>query len=353
MENTDLTNDNLSELEDFEFHEFQINTKNAYHLASIHQDDTDISHKNLVEFRDRLEDVLPSNAQPSAKFHPLHWEYHKSKYKAWERQKDFWRMEDSSVFNPYFFMSDARISGEITYHSLTKEEQKIVDDSAKEKGEDSWTRWGYDSYALWDDCPLTYEKHQEDFEFFFAWQILLTDLLKMRRFLNWHLKNTFQNNLIEFKEFIEIMYIKYDRILCSEKNKQVVFGLLAKMELEPIATQITIAEIVENTIKNSKIKVKDKIEIPFPPKRNKEKWTIFSKDDTIKLFDYLIQLECLISDTKKVSKESIAKAIYAITGYSDNDTAEMFVFERTKPKTKKDKETIVENIKELIIRNLK
>jgi hypothetical protein len=72
-------------------------------------------------------------------------------------------------------MSDARISGEISYHSLPEEEKKVVDDSTREKGEINWIRWAYDAYTLWDNCPLTYEKHEEDFEFFFAWQLLLTD----------------------------------------------------------------------------------------------------------------------------------------------------------------------------------
>jgi hypothetical protein len=102
MEENTLEIDSLSELERMEFYEFHINTSNAYHLANIHQDDTDIPHKNLVDFRERLEEVLPRNAQPSAKFHPLHWEYHKNKYIRWEREKKFWRMEDSSVFNPFF-----------------------------------------------------------------------------------------------------------------------------------------------------------------------------------------------------------------------------------------------------------
>ena len=75
------------------------------------------------------------------------------------------------------------------------------------------------------------------------------------------------------------------------------------------------------------------------------------KNDTIKLFDYLISLGCFINDQEKASKESIAKAMYVLTGYSDNNTSESFMFENLK--NKKEQEKLIESLKELLINNLK
>jgi hypothetical protein len=144
--------------------------------------------------------------------------------------------------------------------------------------------------------------------------------------------------------------------LTDSDNKETAFEFIDNLkEIEKVVIDTDMIEhnnAINNIVKKSGRKTKDKIEIPIPPKRNKEKWTILSKNDTIKLFDYLIQLECLINDTKKVSKDSIAKAIYAITGYSDNDTAEEFFFDRKKSITLKEKKVLIENLKDLIVRNL-
>jgi hypothetical protein len=179
MEDAILDKQDPLELEIEKYSEFRINTTSAYYLVKQHQDNEDIPHKNFVEFRERLEDVLPKYAQPSAKFHPLSWKYHRNKYKQWQSVKDYWKMKNSNVFDPYFFMSNALLSGEITYKSLTDDEKREVDKSLNEEGEDNLVRWAFDAYALWDDCPLTYQNHEEDFEFFFAWQLLLTDLKKI------------------------------------------------------------------------------------------------------------------------------------------------------------------------------
>jgi hypothetical protein len=337
--------------EEDNYHSFQINTRNALDLIFEIQDyDQKIEHDLLVELRKNLEYVLHRRVQPTLKFKPVDWEYHKNKYLQWEKKE--WSNEGANVFNPDYFMFDASHSGEIRYNSLSDDEKIKVDKSAKKAKEENWKKWGYDVFSLNSNCPLSIEKDGEEFQFFFAWQLRFTDYFEIKKFLNWHLENTFENAKESCIEFVEILFLKYKKILNDETNRKLVFDCLEKMKIEPITTQMTITEIVENTFNKSRRKTKEKIEIPIPPKRNKEKWTIFSKDDTIKLFDYLIQLGCLVNDTKKVSKESIAKAIYAITGYWDNDTAEMFVFENKKPKTKKEKEIIIENIKELIINNL-
>ncbi len=339
--------------EEMEEKEFAINTQIVFYLANEHQSEEDITLEKLIILRERLESILPKYIQSSSKFHPLSWQYSRSKYKAWRQNQELINNDKSSVFSIYYFMSDDRASAYRLYESLNEEEMDSFEESLQKEGESQWIRWAYSSYVFWEDCPLVYKTHGEDFEFFFAWQLFLLDLFKIKDFLEWHVKNTFNGNLKEFKNFIDILYIKYDMILTRDKNKKVVFSYFDMMEAnQQSPSAATLYELANIDLNTPKKKIKEKIEIPYPPKRNKEKWTILSKDDTIKLFDYLIQLECLINDTKKVSKESVAKAIYALTGFSDNDTAGNFIFETKKLKTAKAKEIIVENIKDLIMRNI-
>ncbi len=327
-----------------------INTHKAYIFINENQDE--FPYPLLVEFRERLEDILNINKCVNATFHPLDWKYHKGLCKEIEVYNESWRNLDSGIFRPYYFLRNVYYKGLEIYESMTDEAKEKLSQSLKDEGENNWERWSYEV------CQLNYPyllsfgtDYCEDFEFFFAWQILGTDLYEIRDFLDWHFVNSFNNEINKLSDFIKILFLKYKRILTNVDNKQVVFNCLNEME----KSVLLMPEIDSPTViaKNTGRKAKDKIEIPIPPKRNKEKWTIFSKDETIQLFDYLIQLECLVNDTKKVSKESIAKAIYAITGYSDNDTAELFLFEDKKPKTKKEQRIIVDNIKELITKNLR
>lgn len=303
LKNIEIAKESNSEEEGYD--DYSINTNNAYHLLKKNQDD--ISHHLLVEFRDELENILPRKAQPSAKFHPLHWKYHKEKYLMWQRD-NHWREDGSNVFSPYYFMSDARISGEITYSTLSEDEKRTVDESAKKLGEEKWSRWGYDAYSLWDNCPLSYEKDEEDFEFFFSWQLRLTDLLKIRAFLQWHIKNTFKSNLMEFKDFIEILYIKYDKILICEKNKKVVFSVLEKIEekiKEPLSQD-------NNTIT---------IGLPnFPrtnSRRKNDELTYLSRERTALLIDILREVNVFLKEDFQ-SNVNVAKAIQVLTGYTHN-----------------------------------
>jgi hypothetical protein len=96
------------------------------------------------------------------------------------------------------------------------------------------------------DCPV--EKEDENFDLFFAYQLALTDIMEINNFLDFHLKETFENNLIELESFILRILIKYKAIL-EEKHKPLVDLYLKKSFLK-----------IETDMKNKEILVNDKIE---------------------------------------------------------------------------------------------
>lgn len=79
--------------------------------------------------------------------------------------------------------------------------------------------------------------------------------------------------------------------------------------------------------------------------------TILSAESTVKLFNCLLALKCILHD-EHTSKESITKAIQALTGYSSKQTKEYLLFQSTKNLSKTEKEKFVEIIKDLIMNNL-
>ena len=146
------------------YHVFQINTKNALELIFEVQDyDQKIEHDLLVEFRNRIEDTLITRVEPTQKFHPVSWEYHRDNCIRWQKKE--WTKEGANVFDPDYFMFNASYSGETRYSSLSDEDKKKVDDSAEKAEEDNWLRWGYDLFLLNSNCPLSIEKDGEEFQF--------------------------------------------------------------------------------------------------------------------------------------------------------------------------------------------
>jgi hypothetical protein len=149
------------------------------------------------------------------------------------------------------------------------------------------------------------------------------------------------------------MYVKYDKILFSEKNRKVTLSFLEKMEIEPLPVQISIDKIVENTPKKSGRPTKDKIIIVKPLEREKgDKRTILNREDTAKLFSYLAQLNCIFNGHPNMSKTAFADAINALTGFSAGQIEDLLLYENIKPKNNAEKIKTIDMIKYLIIKNL-
>ena len=132
-------------------------------------------------------------------------------------------------------------------------------------------------------------------------------------FLKWHLRNTFQNDLIDFKDFIEIMYIKYDRILCGENNQKVVFKYLDVIEVE--VEEIINTEVLEND--GTEIK----INLPNLPRaknrKNGDGLTCLSREQTALLIDTLREINVILKEEFQYNT-NVAKAVQVLTGYSHN-----------------------------------
>lgn len=64
-------------------------------------------------------------------------------------------------------------------------------------------------------------KQDEHFDLFFAFQLNLTDIMEIDKFLEFHLKETFENNIPEFESFLLKIMLKYKSFL-EENQKPLV-----------------------------------------------------------------------------------------------------------------------------------
>lgn len=220
-----------------------------------------------------------------------------------------------------------------------------------------WIRWSYDVYAHYQECVLSYTQDRKPFEYFFAFRLELIDPYDVKLFLNWHLENTFEGDAENLKEFIEILYMKFPKILANPNIKLITFKFLDR--LESIINNNNIVDdntIIDNKVEDTKRlgrKVVEKIEIPKPLDRAKgDKKTILSKQETGILFSYLAQLNCVFNNKDSISLESFYKAIQVLTGYSSKQLKGFLIYEDELPKNKNEEKKIVERIKDLIMSKL-
>ena len=226
IDNEVVTEENQAE---HNYNSFQINTRNALKLIfEIEDYDLKIEHDLLVEFRNRIEDTLITRVEPTEKFDPVLWHYYRDK--CIQLQRSGWRKEGANVFDPDYFMFDARKSGETRYSSLSKEDKKKVDKSAKKAKEDDWSRWGYDYFSLYANCPLSIEKDGEEFQFFFAWQLRFTEYFKIESFLQEQFEHSFLGDVEDFKKFIKILFRTYKHILTDSDNRTTVFEYIDNLK---------------------------------------------------------------------------------------------------------------------------
>ena len=80
------------------------------------------------------------------------------------------------------------------------------------------------------DTYCIVEKENKNFDLFFAYQLALTDIMEINNFLGFHLKETYENNFIEFESFMLSILIKYKAFL-EEKHKPLVEYFLKNNEL--------------------------------------------------------------------------------------------------------------------------
>lgn len=271
-----------------DFPDFRIDTHVIYCAVRDFEDKFDRSL--MIEFREKLEGILFEKRLVDVKFHPLNWRYHRNYFLMWKRYKQ--EKQNESVFYQDFFLQESRHSGEIKFKYLTDDEKvQIVvpkrissenifsgnfgatdeemakrrksDNENAEKEEhfdnltlerrteilDNWKnlkysddfknddnpyqyeRWAYDIYSLYIPCDVEFSKEdREYFEFFFSWRLNLTDLYDVKLFLDWHLRNTFQDNGDNFKEFVRLLLMKYERVISNLHIIKLANEFLEKIE---------------------------------------------------------------------------------------------------------------------------
>jgi len=161
-----------------------------------------------------------------------------------------------------------------------------------------WHRWAFDIYSLDTPYRVSFKEDRSDFEYFFAWKLALTDFKYVKLFLDWHFRETFDEDITNFKEFVSLLLMKYDYIIQNKFIPVLTTNFLDELKLEDI-----------NDIKK----------VVIPAKVNRESddnMTSLTSEQTA----ILIQLHqeagiMLKDDPKLLSKESAAKALKVLTGY--------------------------------------
>ncbi len=72
-------------------------------------------------------------------------------------------------------------------------------------------------------------KEDSDYDLFFALQLYQTDLLDLREFLDFHLRETFDSNKRTFNDFIECLFLKYDFFL-TWKHRQIADKFFVRLD---------------------------------------------------------------------------------------------------------------------------
>ncbi len=77
---------------------------------------------------------------------------------------------------------------------------------------------------------LTYENDKSDFDFFFALKLLVTDEMKLKTFLSHQLAANFSDDFSQYKEFVDIILIKYNEFLANNKIDVIVNKFFQNIE---------------------------------------------------------------------------------------------------------------------------
>ena len=118
-----------------------------------------------------------------------------------------------------------------------------------------WIIWERDLYLIDSHCLLSVDENKDDYEYFFAWQLVLTDYFEIESFLQEQFEHSFLGNVEVFKKFIKILFKTYKHILTDDDNKEIVFEYIDNLKgIEKVVNEINMME------QDSKMRIKQEIE---------------------------------------------------------------------------------------------
>ncbi|MFN8353193.1 MAG: hypothetical protein U0Y10_02000 [Spirosomataceae bacterium] len=238
-------------------------------------------------------------------------------------------------------------------------DKRIFEDDIREA-----RRWIYDIYWF-RHSYITLNYNPEDIEgckkfmYFYTWMLVTCEIQEFDTFLSYHFKQSFRSNWDRYGRFLEVLKITYQDSLLKGKPLELLDRWLTSNSFRIILPESIEAtsQSKENHTINPEIPVKkvgrtpsEKLEIPKPKVRSpNDRRTILNKDETVRLFNHLAQLNCIFNNTDEISKDSFSKAVQVLTGFSAGQTEESFIYEEVVCKSKAEKKKIIEDIKTLII----
>jgi hypothetical protein len=335
---------------------YPLDTQNIF--REVKAQEPTIDRNLLLELRESMEDLLCRKGSVEVVFSPLEWRYHRQVFLKCQRS-EFSRENPGKIFSDGTFVRPSSTNGicemieklsedekiqivaplrsksdrsafmpnaqslqksyeEGYFEDLTPERKKeilaklnekaglgfVEEDTDNDANPYDFYRWSYDIYDLGSSCELE-NPEKDEYPFFFAWWLRLSDIFDLKPFLQYQLDTSFDGKVEKFKEFIYLSMIKYERILKDsvsfDPQQRLTFinDTLAKMNLS--------SDEEKNKIKVSNPKIQRKAH---------DKATSLTLSQTAYLFKLLREQKVIFKDPSYQSAESIYKAIYLLTGYN-------------------------------------
>ena len=144
------------------------------------------------------------------------------------------------------------------------------------------------------------------YDTFFAYKTRQLDLLKLDKFLDYHLLNYYGDNLAEFSRFLNLCIRKHDDKLLSPKHIQTINEWVSLKEKQQ--EKQTQGLLDNQSYKTKKGKLK---------REAQDKLTCLNQEQTVLLMYYLQKEKVLLKDEYLTDMDA-GKAFEILTGYSQH-----------------------------------
>jgi hypothetical protein len=159
----------------------------------------------------------------------------------------------------------------------------------------------YDIYT-----PLSINTSDSFYSLFFAYKVGHSDIMDVDSLLEYHLKKTFNDDLLKFSRFLQLLNRKYINKIISQETALTITEWVTMKEKQP---SVTVSDISPGNIVIRKKGVITRVQ--------NDSVTSLSQEQTVLLFTYLQQLGVFLKD-EYLTDADAGKAFDILTGYSHN-----------------------------------
>lgn len=353
---------------------FEINTAKIYRCLRLN---TNIIPRELIiTFRDNLEEsmIYNENIKPEIKFSKASANTCKRKFNEYSNS-----LMSQDPFIPSFFINQVRIPQE----ELTPAEEKVFNKppifeklgsfsksktpqtpkktltdratltpkslltqkNTSNEPEHHWWAYNYDIYSFAQENILAHDFSSHEYQYFFAWYIGLLDPYIFQHNIKDQIIQTFNFDNKQWVDYINMLAIKFNFLTFLDN-----WTLLMK-HLESDDTANPQKE--NNSKKKQTGRPKKDFMVSKPIKRsNTDNLTILNNRQTSILFNYLKSEKVILQNPDVLTETDLSKLISCLTGYNDDLIRKNLSNHEYKKEDKIKLRSVLQNIINLINRNL-